>query len=169
MIDGVPNPAAPIPIAFSDTAGSSCGALFPQATHGMSLMERHNHDRQRHALRFNRSTIWGSVDMNPSGLEGNATLSARLEQLRLQAGPLMNLGDVREKSVPKMTIVAPPKSGAISTRTFILHRCHKPSVFWAQSALQPRLSRLNALPRYRAYSNGERNHWISNTPAEQQQ
>ena len=39
MIDGVPNPAAPIPIAFSDTAGSSCGALFPQATQGMSLME----------------------------------------------------------------------------------------------------------------------------------
>ena len=62
----------------------------------------------------------------PAELEGNATLRARLEQLRLQAGPLMNLGDVREKSVPKMTIVAPPKSGgAISTRTFIPHRCHK--------------------------------------------
>jgi 4-oxalomesaconate tautomerase len=38
----------------------------------------------------------------------------------------MNLGDVREKTVPKMTLVAPQKSGgAISTRTFILHRCHK--------------------------------------------
>ncbi|NCX91535.1 MAG: 4-oxalomesaconate tautomerase, partial [Rhodobacteraceae bacterium] len=37
-----------------------------------------------------------------------------------------NLGDVREKSVPKMTLIAPPKSGgAISTRTFIPHRCHK--------------------------------------------
>ena len=47
----------------------------------------------------------------PAELEENTNLRARLEQLRLQAGPLMNLGDVREKSVPKMTIVAPPKSG----------------------------------------------------------
>ena len=62
----------------------------------------------------------------PAELEGNSTLRARLEQLRLQAGPLMNLGDVREKTVPKITIVAPQKSGgAISTRTFIPHRCHK--------------------------------------------
>ena len=37
----------------------------------------------------------------------------------------MNLGDVREKSVPKMTIVAPPKSGAPFQRARYPHRCHK--------------------------------------------
>ena len=37
----------------------------------------------------------------------------------------MNLGDVEEKSVPKMTLAAPPRAGgAIATRTFIPHRCH---------------------------------------------
>ena len=37
----------------------------------------------------------------------------------------MNLGDVTQKSVPKMTLVAPPRNGgAICTRTFIPHRCH---------------------------------------------
>ena len=37
----------------------------------------------------------------------------------------MNLGDVADKSVPKMSFVAPPKAGgAIMTRTFIPHRCH---------------------------------------------
>ena len=37
----------------------------------------------------------------------------------------MNLGDVKEKSVPKMTMVSrPANGGAISTRTFIPHRCH---------------------------------------------
>jgi len=37
----------------------------------------------------------------------------------------MNLGDVTNKSVPKMTMLSPPRSGgAISTRTFIPHRCH---------------------------------------------
>ena len=28
-IDGVPGSAAPVPLAFEDTAGSSCGALLP--------------------------------------------------------------------------------------------------------------------------------------------
>ena len=128
MIDGVPNPAAPIPIAFSDTAGSSCGALFPTGNpkdvidgtpvtiidNGMPCVLIAAHD------------LGISGYEPPAELEENATLRARLEQLRLQSGTLMNLGDVREKSVPKMTIVAPPKSGgAISTRTFIPHRCHK--------------------------------------------
>ena len=38
----------------------------------------------------------------------------------------MNLGDVANKTVPKVSLVAPPKSGgAISTRTFIPHRVHE--------------------------------------------
>ena len=58
-------------------------------------------------------------------LEANAALRAKLESIRLKAGPLMNLGDVADKSVPKMSFVAPPKNGgAIMTRTFIPHRCH---------------------------------------------
>ncbi|MEK9724192.1 MAG: PrpF domain-containing protein, partial [Rhodospirillaceae bacterium] len=58
-------------------------------------------------------------------LEADAELKAKLESIRLQAGPLMNLGDVTEKSVPKMTMVSAPRAGgAISTRTFIPHRCH---------------------------------------------
>ena len=128
MIDGVPNPAAPIPIAFSDTAGSSCGALFPTGNprdvidgtpvtmidNGMPCVLIAAHD------------LGISGYETPAELEGNTKLCARLEQLRLQAGQLMNLGDVRETSVPKMTIVARSKSGgAISTRTFIPHRCHK--------------------------------------------
>jgi 4-oxalomesaconate tautomerase len=52
-------------------------------------------------------------------------LREKLEAIRLKAGPLMNLGDVSEKTVPKMTMVSPPQNGgAISTRTFIPHRCH---------------------------------------------
>ena len=61
----------------------------------------------------------------PDSLEANETLRAKLEAIRLKAGHRMNLGDVAEKSVPKMTMVSPPKhGGAISTRTFIPHRCH---------------------------------------------
>ena len=58
-------------------------------------------------------------------LDANEILKEKLESIRLLAGPMMNLGDVTEKSVPKMTLVAPPENGgAISTRTFIPHRCH---------------------------------------------
>jgi len=62
----------------------------------------------------------------PEELEANTQLRMKLERLRLICGPLMNLGDVTNKSVPKMTMVSAPRNGgAISTRTFIPHRCHK--------------------------------------------
>ena len=38
----------------------------------------------------------------------------------------MNLGSVKEKTVPKITIVSKAQhGGTISTRTFIPHSCHK--------------------------------------------
>jgi 4-oxalomesaconate tautomerase len=59
-------------------------------------------------------------------LEDDANLRAKLEAIRLEAGPLMRLGDVAATTVPKLTLVAAPKSGgSISTRTFIPHRCHE--------------------------------------------
>ncbi|WP_303605400.1 PrpF domain-containing protein, partial [Gilvimarinus sp. 1_MG-2023] len=75
--------------------------------------------------------VMQAADMGISGtesreeLEATDDLRARLESIRLQAGPLMNLGDVKDKSVPKMTMVsAASNGGALSTRTFIPHRCH---------------------------------------------
>jgi 4-oxalomesaconate tautomerase len=62
---------------------------------------------------------------SPAELEANAPLRKILEEIRLEAGPLMNLGDVTKATVPKLTMVAPPlEGGSLSTRTFIPHRCH---------------------------------------------
>ena len=37
----------------------------------------------------------------------------------------MNLGDLKDKSVPKMMLVAPPANGgAVTVRSFIPHRAH---------------------------------------------
>ncbi len=61
------------------------------------------------------------------GEQGVATdeLKARVESIRLCAGSMMNLGDVAERTVPKMVLAAAPREGgAISTRSFIPHRCH---------------------------------------------
>ena len=59
-------------------------------------------------------------------LDGSERAAARLElAIRLAVGPMMNLGDVSAKSVPKMMLVAPPKhGGAITVRSFIPHRAH---------------------------------------------
>lgn len=58
-------------------------------------------------------------------LDQNEALKARLESIRLQAGKMMNLGDVSKKTVPKMTIVSAPKNGGIiNTCTFIPYVCH---------------------------------------------
>src|SRR3546814_14083765 len=58
-------------------------------------------------------------------LDANTELKARIEAIRLAVGERMNLGDVREKSVPKMMLVAPPRAGgAVCVRSFIPHRAH---------------------------------------------
>jgi 4-oxalomesaconate tautomerase len=62
----------------------------------------------------------------PAELEANAALKQRVESIRLQAGRAMKLGDVTNKTVPKMCLVAPPQAGgAICTRNFIPKRVHK--------------------------------------------
>ena len=127
-IDGVPGSAAPVPIEFRDTAGSSCGALLPTGNacdeiDGVAVTMIDN-GMPCVILRAADMGIIGSE--TPAELEADAALRARLEAIRLRAGPLMNLGDVAAKSVPKMTMVSVARSGgAISTRTFIPHRCHK--------------------------------------------
>ena len=88
-------------------------------------------DRQKAELeqdplhRHVKGEIHITDDQIRESLDANKALKERLEAIRLQTGPLMNLGNVKEKSVPKMTLAAPPRAGgAISTRTFIPHRCH---------------------------------------------
>ena len=126
-IDGVPGTSAALPIAFKDTAGSSCGALLPTGN-AMDLIEGVECtliDNGMPCVVMRASDMGITGEETPEELEGNGELRAKLEAIRLKAGPLMNLGDVKEKSVPKMTMVSAAKEGAISTRTFIPHRCHK--------------------------------------------
>ena len=126
-IDGVPGTHAPVPLEFRDTAGSSCGALLPSGNavdviQGVPLTLIDN---------GMPCVVMKAEDLGITGYEDrewldNATdLKARIEAIRLEVGPMMNLGDVKEKSVPKMMLVAPPKNGgAVTVRSFIPHRAH---------------------------------------------
>jgi 4-oxalomesaconate tautomerase len=62
---------------------------------------------------------------SPKDLEEDLALADRLREIRLEAGRLMGLGDVEGATVPKLTLLAPPRNGgAVTTRTFIPVRCH---------------------------------------------
>ncbi|MCK0532729.1 4-oxalomesaconate tautomerase [Sphingobium agri] len=126
-IDGVPGTAAPVPLEFRDTAGSSCGALLPTGNVFDDV------DGVRVTLIDNGMpcVVIKAQDVGISGyedretLDQDAALKARIEKIRLAVGERMNLGDVKEKSVPKMMLVAPPRDGgAITVRSFIPHRAH---------------------------------------------
>ncbi len=126
-VAGVPGTAAPVLLEFEDIAGGSCGALLPTGNvvdtvagvpvtmidNGMPVV------------------VMRAADVGVGGyetceeLERDDELRATLEKIRLAAGSLMNLGDVSDTTVPKLTLVAPPRQGGdLATRTFVPHRCH---------------------------------------------
>jgi 4-oxalomesaconate tautomerase len=126
-IDGVPGTAAPIPLEFRDTAGSSCGALLPSGN-AMDIIEGVACTLIDNGM---PCIVMKATDVGATGYEDRDTLDtahavkAKIEAIRLIAGPMMNLGDVTNKSVPKIMLVAPPRNGgAVTVRSFIPKRAH---------------------------------------------
>jgi len=126
-IDGVPGAHAPVPIEFRDTAGSSCGALLPtgNVTDLINGVVCTLIDNGMPCIVMSAASVGATGYETREELDAVGELKVRIEAIRLIAGPLMNLGDVREKSVPKIMVVAPPRAGgAVSVRSFIPHRAH---------------------------------------------
>jgi 4-oxalomesaconate tautomerase len=126
-IDGVPGTAAPVNINFLDTAGSVCGALFPTG----NLLDRFDGVDVTCIDNGMPVVVMLATDLGVTGTEtrdelnSNMELKKRIESIRLKAGPVMKLGDVAKKVVPKMCLVSMPTAGGhINTRTFIPHDCH---------------------------------------------
>jgi 4-oxalomesaconate tautomerase len=126
-IDGVPGSQAPVPLEFRDTAGSSCGALLPTGNavniiNGIPVTLIDN-GMPCVVMKAEDLGITGYEDRD--WLDAATDLKAKIEAIRLIVGPMMNLGDVISKSVPKMMLVAPPRhGGAVTVRSFIPHRAH---------------------------------------------
>ncbi len=126
-IDGVLGTAAPVICNYQDVTGAICGSLFPTGNlrdevdgvevtcidNGMPVV----------CLRAADFSLVGNE--TPDELNANTHLKEKLESIRLQLGPLMNLGDVSDKVVPKMALIsASSNGGLVNTRTFIPHACH---------------------------------------------
>ena len=126
-IDGVPGTAAPIPLSFSDTAGSTCGSLLPtgRVVDVVDGVEVTCIDNGMPVVVMRASDVGRTGYETRDQLDADTELKAQIEAIRLKVGPMMNLGDVKDQTVPKMILVAPPREGGVvSTRSFIPHRAH---------------------------------------------
>jgi 4-oxalomesaconate tautomerase len=125
-IDGVPGTAAAIVLDFEDSGAG--GSVFPTGNvtdvfggitvtcvdNGMPVVVVE-------AASFGKTGLESVAE-----LEADEELNKRVQELRLEAGKAMGLGDVSGTTVPKISLVAPPAhGGTISTRTFIPVRVHE--------------------------------------------
>ena len=126
-IDGVPGAAAPIICNYLDAAGSGCGALLPtgNALDIVEGIEVTCIDNGMPVVVLRATDVGRTGYESPGELDRDEELKRRVEAIRRSCGPLMNLGNVTDKVVPKICLIAPPRFGGhVSTRTFIPSRCH---------------------------------------------
>ncbi|MGH3277631.1 MAG: 4-oxalomesaconate tautomerase [Trebonia sp.] len=125
-IDGVPGTAAAVVLDFED---SGAGAnVFPTGnitdTFGGITVTCVNNGMP--VVVVAASSFGKTGYESIAELEGDGELNERVQELRLEAGKAMGLGDVSGATVPKISLVAPPAhGGTIATRTFIPVRVHE--------------------------------------------
>jgi len=127
-VDGVPGTAAPIICNYLETIGSTCGALLPtgQAIDVIDGVEATCIDNGMPIVIMRASDFGLTGNETKEALEANEPLRQQIEAIRLKAGHLMNLGDVKGQTIPKMCLVSPPEyGGVVNTRMFIPHLVHE--------------------------------------------
>jgi len=126
-IDGVPGSAAPVICNYLDIAGSACGQLLPTGNQRDEILGVPVTciDNGMPVVVIAAAELGKTGYESCADLEADDKFRARLEAIRIEAGKLMNLGDVRDKVVPKMSLISAPRAGGqVNTRTFIPHKCH---------------------------------------------
>jgi 4-oxalomesaconate tautomerase len=125
-IDGVPGTAAAVVLDFEDSgAGAS---VFPtgNVTDTFGGIPVTCVDNGMPVVVVAASSFGTTGYESIAALEGDEELNKRVQELRLEAGAAMGLGDVSGTTVPKISLVAPAAhGGTISTRTFIPVRVHE--------------------------------------------
>lgn len=132
-IDGVNGTGSPVSILFRDTAGSIAPQLLPTGNRRDELrlpdgtaVDATMIDNGQPVVIIRATDLGLKGTETPEVLEANTRLRESIENLRLEAGRLMGLGNVTDKSYPKMTLVSEPRTGsALNTRSFIPHTVHR--------------------------------------------
>lgn len=127
-VDGVPGTSAPIICNYLETVGSTCGALLPtgRAIDVIDGIEATCIDNGMPIVIMKAGDFGLVGNETKEILEANEPLRKKIEAIRLKAGYLMNLGDVKDQTIPKMCLVSPPENGGVvNTRMFIPHAVHE--------------------------------------------
>ena len=121
-IAGVPGTAAPVVLAFTDTAGSATGSLLPtgRVRDTVDGVEVTCVDNGMPVVLALAESFGLTGHESHALLAADQPLLARIDEFRRKAGQLMGLGDPGGTSVPKTVLLAPPRDGGgLSTRSFI--------------------------------------------------
>jgi 2-methylaconitate cis-trans-isomerase PrpF len=129
-IDGVPGTAAPISLDLLNAVGSKTGKLLPTGN-VRDVIDGIETTMIDVAMPM---VIMRADAFGLTGYEGREHFAAdkaffaRMEPLRRKAGVLMGFGDVTDKVIPKVAILAAPRSGgSVTSRYFVpdkLHQAH---------------------------------------------
>ena len=112
-ISGVPGTAAPVVIEFPPGAGKLLPTGRVRDTLDGTTVTCV--DNGMPTVLITATSLGVTGYETPKDLEEDLTLAHRLRELRLAAGHLMGLGDVSDATVPKLTLLAPPRRAHRST------------------------------------------------------
>jgi 2-methylaconitate cis-trans-isomerase PrpF len=127
-IPGVPGTAAPIELRFREVVGVKTGKLFPTGARSETIqgVEVSLVDCAMPCMMLKAADLGVDAGCPPAAIDTDKALLARLEELRLEAGRRMGLGDVSDSVVPKIVLVGPGAEGATLTARYLTpHAVHK--------------------------------------------
>lgn len=127
-IDGVPGTAAPVVMNLFDQVGGKTGKLMPTG----KIKEQIQGIDVTLLDAGSTMVLIKASDLGMDGTEGedffkkNKALMTKIENIRLEAGQRMGLGDVKESVLPKVGILSKPrKQGSnITSRYLTPHTLH---------------------------------------------
>lgn len=126
-IDGVPGTGSPIFLNFLNVAGTKTGKLFPTGKK-MQIIQNTQVtciDAATPMVHIPASQLGKTGYETKEELDRDKQLLKQIEDIRIEAGALMGMGDVSESVLPKVSLIAPPqKQGQISSRYFVPDNCH---------------------------------------------
>jgi len=126
-IDGVPGSASPVSLQFMETVGGISGAFLPTG-HAVDEIGGIRVTCMDVAMPvvIARAESFGLTGYESAAeLDDNRAFFQHMEEVRVEAGMRMGMGDVRTSVTPKFAIVAPPrKGGTIAARYFMPWKTH---------------------------------------------
>ena len=126
-IDGVPGTAAPVVLNFLDAVGAKTGKMLPtgHATETIDGLDVSCVDVCMPMVMMRATDLGLSGTEGRAEIDGNKSLLARIEAIRMEAGRRMGFGDVSDKVIPKVGLLSPPRdTGAITSRYLTPHKLH---------------------------------------------